>query len=163
MTEFSTSLLFIGVFLLLGSLLPGIPLMKAYKRLRGYQAGQCRIVATRVLETQSSVPSGGNSWSMTTTTMSRPECDFIVQMADGQQYQAQGYSALNVFTQFRRRNQAIANGYRVGATYPCWYDPANPTQAILTRTLHWQISVAFGGFFISGCICLIWGILLQLY
>jgi len=154
MTDLSSGLVLSGIFSLVVFIPLAIFLLYTEKRLRNYQTGQCRIVAKRVLK-ERALTSSGPSYETT-----RPDFDFIVQTADDQQYQAQGYDTLKVFTQWHSRNQAIVDSYKVGETYPCWYNPKNPTQAVLIKKPYWTLRIMVGGFFINGWILLLWGSLL---
>ncbi len=80
----------------------------------------------------------------------RPDFQFTVQTADSQSYQAQGYDAFSSATSDRTSQQAIVDQYTVGETYPCWYNPANPSQAVLTRP-------SSGAVFFAPVLCLFVG------
>jgi hypothetical protein len=47
-------------------------------------------------------------------------------------------------------SKAIVDRYKVGETYPCWYNPANPVQVVLTRQFDWVILILPGVFFLVG-------------
>jgi hypothetical protein len=51
----------------------------------------------------------------------------------GREYRVWTYSALVRPSPDRAAQQAIVESFRVGGTYPCWYDPDRPERAILVR------------------------------
>jgi len=125
----------IGGFFVLMAIAAQIESVRTYKRLQSYQAGRCTIIAKQLLQGQSShpeYPSYGGPFIISTTWY-RPDFQFIVQTADGHEYQAQGYGASDSSSDDRDSQQAIIDQYTVGETYPCWYDPTDPTRAVLTQ------------------------------
>ncbi|MFL5660823.1 MAG: DUF3592 domain-containing protein [Ktedonobacteraceae bacterium] len=64
-----------------------------------------------------------------------PVFAFTVQTTDQHMYQANGYTAVPVFSS-QEASQAILDAYDYGQTYTCWYDPAIPTHAVLVRDLN---------------------------
>ncbi len=65
----------------------------------------------------------------------KPLFTYRVHTADGKSYTAQGYGLVNSSSSEKQGEQAILDHFRVGRSYPCWYDPANPQQAVLTRSV----------------------------
>ena len=51
----------------------------------------------------------------------------------GRKYEVWTYDAIFRFSTDRAAQQAIVDSFRVGANYPCWYDPDRPERAILVR------------------------------
>jgi hypothetical protein len=54
----------------------------------------------------------------------------------GQDYEAWTYdvnSRAGMSTAFRRPKEWTIAGFAVGDEYPCWYDPADPSQVVLVR------------------------------
>jgi len=89
-----------------------------------------------------------------------PDFEFTVQTADGRRYTAQGYDMLGTRSSNQSNEQAIVDQYTVGKTYPCWYNPANPTQAVLTRQFNWFVFFIPGLFFFIGVVFAIVGFVL---
>jgi Protein of unknown function (DUF3592) len=56
---------------------------------------------------------------------------------DGRNYEVWTSGAIGGFSSDRAAQQAFVDSYRVGATYPCWYDPDHPDRAILVRGYAW--------------------------
>ncbi len=150
----------IAGFLILLSIAWEMWSVRTYKRLQSYQAGRCTIIAKQLLQEQSSTPeSTWNGTIMLVTRMNyRPEFEFLVQTAEGQEYRAQGYDALNRSSCDRDSQQAIIDQYTVGEPYPCWYDPTDPTRAVLTQHFNrWEFLVPVL-MLLSGVGIVIWGI-----
>ncbi|HCI80070.1 MAG TPA: hypothetical protein DHW02_10315, partial [Ktedonobacter sp.] len=96
----------------------------------------------------------------TTTIVYGPDFQFTLHTSDGRSYRAQGYDALGTRSSDKSGQQAIVDQYTVGKTYPCWYNPANPTQAVLTRQFNWFVFFIPGLFFLIGGIFVIVGFVL---
>jgi hypothetical protein len=57
--------------------------------------------------------------------------------ADGRPRQVWTYDAGGVYTNLHDSNRAVLDQFEKGKRYPCWYDPANPDSAVLTRSFTW--------------------------
>jgi hypothetical protein len=124
--RFIRSLLLLGGLFVLISIACVVWLVGDYSQLQRYQAGHCTITAKQLLQEQGE-----------DNTVYRPDFQFTVQANDGSRYPAQGYDTQGDTFSDRTSQQAIVDQYAVGETYPCWYDPANPTQAVLTLQFNW--------------------------
>jgi hypothetical protein len=135
--------------------LPVASCISSYAQLQGYQAGQCTIIAKKLLREEYGDTSGID-------VRYRPLFQFIVQTTDGRKYRANGYDYYSgeSYT-VQSSGQAVIDVYRVKETYPCWYDPAHPTQAVLTRQFDWWnrlVPSVFVGIFIVIPLALaVWG------
>ena len=152
-----------GIFVLVAVALV-IYFVSIFSQLQGYQAGQCTIMAKQLLQRQEeqkevSSSNGRSHTRTTTTTVYQPDFQFMVQTADGRRYAARGYDAFESASSDRASQQAIVDQYSVGKTYPCWYNPAMPAQAVLTRQFNWFLFIIPGVFFFVGGMFLIVGIL----
>jgi Protein of unknown function (DUF3592) len=119
---------------------------------QGYRSGQCTITAKQLqheVSTTTSTTGNGNTTTRTTTTQDvyAPFFEYRVRTADGQSYLASGYDGSDTYTSDRATQQAIVDRYSVGQSYPCWYNPVHPTQAVLIRQLNWVLIVV-GGIFL---------------
>jgi hypothetical protein len=56
---------------------------------------------------------------------------------DGREYEVWTYDAIPMFYPDQAAQQAIVDGFQVGAICPCWYDPDRPDKAILVRGHLW--------------------------
>ena len=151
-----------GLFILISVAL-FIFFVGSFSQLQSYQAGSCTITAKQLLqEKERHTRTKNGHTSTTTTTVYVPDFQFTVQAADGRRYPAQGYDALRTSSSDRSGQQAIVNQYTVGQTYPCWYNPANPTQAVLTREFNWFVFIIPGLFLFIGGVFVIFGIVVIL-
>jgi hypothetical protein len=60
----------------------------------------------------------------------------------GRKYEVWTKGAIGGSSPDRAAQQAIVDSFRVGATYPCWYDPDRPDRAILVRGYAWAAYAA---------------------
>jgi len=85
-----------------------------------------------------------------------PVFTFVLRTADQQVYEATGYQAQPEYSSYENA-EAIENSYHYGQTYPCWYDPATPTHAVLERNLDSVGSFLFlVGFGLDGFFVFLW-------
>jgi hypothetical protein len=56
---------------------------------------------------------------------------------EGRSFELWTYDAIPMYGPDQAANQAILDGFAIGATYPCWYDPDRPERAILVRGHAW--------------------------
>ncbi|MBI3827989.1 MAG: DUF3592 domain-containing protein [Planctomycetes bacterium] len=98
-----------------------------------YVQGTCTILDKRLV---SSSDSDGTTY--------RPEFDFEVLVYEGaeaggnsKRYKATGYDGVNVMSSGQESKEATLAQYVVGSTYPCWYDPQNPSKAVLAMPSPW--------------------------
>jgi hypothetical protein len=54
-------------------------------------------------------------------------------MVDGRSFQSDRYGFLGGSSSGRTRKEEIVGRYPPGARVPCWFDPAHPEQAVLSR------------------------------
>lgn len=151
----------IGGILILISIVLVVFFVSNVSQLQRYQAGYCTITAKQLLqkEQQETHQRNGHTYT-TTTTVYVPDFQFTVQTADGRRYAARGYDMLGTSSSDRSSQQAIVDQYTVGKTYPCWYDPANPTQVVLTRQFNWFVFIIPGVFLFVGGVFVIVGFVL---
>jgi hypothetical protein len=119
---------------------------------QGYQSGQCTITARQLqheISTSTTTNSNGNKIT-TNTDVYTPYFEYTVHTADGRSYTASGYDGSDTYTSDRSGQQAIVDHYNIGQSYQCWYNPANPTQAILVRHPDWLLFVIGGSFLLLG-------------
>ena len=86
-----------------------------------------------------------------------PVFSFTLRTSDQHIYQATGYKSDPEPTSYEN-SEAILNSYQYGQTYPCWYDPAKPTQVVLERSLNGVgLTVFLVGLAIDGLFLFLWG------
>jgi hypothetical protein len=71
----------------------------------------------------------------------RPEIKIQYEVG-GRKYEVWTKGSIGGLSSDRAAQQAIVDSFRVGATYPCWYDPDRPDRAILVRGYAWYAHVA---------------------
>ncbi len=153
-------IVFGGIFVLISILLL-VFFMSTISQLQKYQAGYCTITAKQLLQQEQKETHTSNGHTYTTmTTVYVPDFQFTVQTANARRYAARGYDALRTFSSNQSSQQAIVDQYTVGKTYPCWYNPANPTQAVLTRQFNWFVFFIPVPFLVVGGVLVIVGIVL---
>ncbi len=153
-----------GLFLLIAI---GLSLffVYSYSQLQSYTAGQCTITAKQLLQqtqqqSETHTRSNGSTYTTTTTiTTYAPDFQFTVHTANGRIYSAHGYDQLNTSSSDQFSEQAIVDQFTVGQTYPCWYNHAHPSQAVLTRQFDWFLLFIPGLFFFIGGLFFVIGIL----
>jgi hypothetical protein len=104
------------------------------RQLQNDWAGRCTIRAKRLLEQQKYLSWGDGSYQ--DYTIYTPDFQFSVQTADGQQYQVEGPDRVSPASD-QSGAQAALDEYTVGKSYRCWYDPTDPSQAVLSRRYDW--------------------------
>ncbi len=109
-----------------------------------YHTGQCTILSKTLL-----------SFPNIKGTVYAAHFTYTVHTSEGKNYQASGYGPTQVETNDKIGQQAIIDSYQVGANAPCWYDPAQPSHAILNKD-------AFGPLLIPFILGLIFSILITL-
>ena len=111
-------------FLLGGGILGFTSSLGPYTQLASYAPALCTILTKQLL---------------TRTLKDRqtylPNFTFRVQTTSGQHYEASGYGVDSAYSDDRAWAQAVIDRYSIGKSSPCWYNPANPPHAVLTRDL----------------------------
>ena len=92
---------------------------------RVYEQGTCTVVSQGFYVTLGNKPKGSTSPA---PQRRHPELMYRVHAA-GATYFAYGFDNMKG----RLATMSDAGEFQIGKTYPCWYDPANPEQAILVR------------------------------
>ncbi len=97
-----------------------------------YVPGSCVVLDKRLADSIGKFPgaSGGEKISY------HPEIKIRYEV-DGRNYEVWTYDAIPMFYPDRAKMQAIVDGFQVGGTYPCWFDPDSPQKAILVRGHAW--------------------------
>ncbi len=110
----------------------------------GYQSARCTILSKTLL---SHAGMKGTAYA--------PGFTYTVHTTGGGNYQAGGYGLASVASTNKTSQQAIVDSYQVGATYPCWYDPVQPSHAVLNKD-------AFGPLLVPFILGLVFSILIAL-
>jgi hypothetical protein len=147
--------LFFGVFLLAGigagvGVFLGLvrPLWRAN---HVYVESRCVVLDKRIVEGRGN--KGGTTY--------RPEIHISYNVS-GRAYQTWTYDAAKVSSSGRAGKQKIIDQFVAGREYPCWYDPDDPSKAVLVRGFSWAylfillplvfVAVGAGGIYFT-----VWG------
>ncbi len=117
----------IAVLLGLAGLLPFAG--QAYRDVRitfSYRPTTCTVISSRTYDT-----SVRRSHSTDVHTYAHPELVYQVQV-EGKSYTAVGFDN----TGGRMVSASEALGFETGGSYPCWYDPRDPSQAVLRKQVY---------------------------
>lgn len=113
--------LFTFLLLLLLSLLTGLVQIHTYLTYQTYQQGSCTITSGKT-----EYHSSKNSHYYTS------DFQYTVSTKDGQQVDTGGYEAPYTPHYYTEQEaQQVVDSYTVGQAYDCWYNPADPTHAVL--------------------------------
>lgn len=116
-----------GTLLWFGAVLAWPP-VASYVAIQSYQSGRCTIL-TKDIRTYSSY----NQDTGTDDYQYAPDFSFSVSATSQRSFRGKGYGRDQALQPYQASAQAILDQYQIGKMYPCWYDSANPSQAILTR------------------------------
>lgn len=121
-----------------------------------YPEAQCTILNKKVQESYTTSKKGQRNYKY------KPILTYTILLSDGRSFQGSGYDVTNSTTSSYTTANEIINQFQVGQTYPCWYDPNNPSHAILNRDLDNPIAsstmivsygmLGFAGLMIAGAI-----------
>lgn len=113
--------LFTFLFVILLALATGLIQIHLYDVYQTYQQGSCTIESGKT-----DYYSGKYSHYYT------PDFQYIVHTSDGQQANVSGYDApYNEQYDTQQEAQNVVDSYNVGQAYSCWYNPTDPTHAVL--------------------------------
>lgn len=117
--------LFFAVFLVFGIAAFAIMLITLIwpelRANRHYPETRCTVVQTAVSEQLSD---DGPTY--------RPDITITLEVG-GKQYHTVTYDAARLYSSSKDDAQAIVERFQAGKQYPCWYNPTDPTQAVLVR------------------------------
>jgi hypothetical protein len=92
-----------------------------------FRPATCRVIETNVQEDRDD--EGRNVY--------RPNVRVRYEV-EGKTYDRWTYDAARMFTSDREQNVAIVAQFKTDHEYPCWYDPLEPEQVVLTRGYSWH-------------------------
>jgi hypothetical protein len=110
-----------ALLVLILSLATGLIQIHTFFTYQTYQQGQCTILSGT---TDYHSSRGGSYYT--------PDFQYIVTTKDGQQVSTSGYDAPYQQDYYTQNDaQQVVNGYTMGQSYTCWYNPVDPTHAVL--------------------------------
>lgn len=96
-----------------------------------YQQATCTITGSRLVEYNSAgQDSAGNP---ITVYNYYPHFEYTVHSTDGNTYKANGYDGTDLPSSDPLSQQAVVSQYKIGSSYPCWYNPVKPPEAYLVH------------------------------
>ncbi len=116
-----------------------------------YLASSC-VVLDRKLETQTFDLPGERGQGIKKEESYKPAIK-IRYDASGRKIETWAYDGTRIYSPDRAVQQALVDSFQVGSTYPCWYDPDRPDQAVLVRGHSWGAYISLIlpiGFWIVG-------------
>ncbi|MDA0814686.1 MAG: DUF3592 domain-containing protein [Verrucomicrobia bacterium] len=93
----------------------------------------CEIVSAKLIESRNKKGS----------LLYRPEFH-VRYTVEGKVYEQDTYRIVKSSSSSKSSNQAVVDEFKVGGTYPCWYDPKNPTRVVVDRSFS-VLSLVFTG------------------
>jgi len=131
-------LFIVGVLLLCGGLGAGYVVVQkvraGYRAHTEYVPATCTIINKQLIENSSS---DGSTY--------RPEFTFRfcvqqgIEEGSGPEIVVTGYDGISIASSGRAGKEEVLAQYVVGASYTCWYDPLNPSQAVLVKPSAWHL------------------------
>ncbi|HEX9945088.1 MAG TPA: DUF3592 domain-containing protein [Thermoanaerobaculia bacterium] len=118
--------MFFLVFLLTGGIVSVFTFVlptAGYLAARSWTQTECDVLESRVAESTDS-----------DSTTYRPEIVYTYS-AGGRTYRSDRYDFFGVWSSGRKGKEEIVARYPPGARVTCWFDPANPEEAVLSREL----------------------------
>lgn len=136
-----SNLFLFGSLSLVLAFFTAIPSISESIQIQRYQTGSCTILAKHLFQQTRAALVSPDSGISEEIPISFPDFQVLVQTVGGSSSQTHGYDfdlSGEIDTGYwddQSSGQAIVEAYTVGRIYPCWYDPANPMQMVLTRQL----------------------------
>ncbi len=100
-----------------------------------YREGTCVVLDRRIHSSALEAPPGRNP-PVQKHILYRPEIKIQYEV-NGRTLETWCYDGIGTASDNRGSQQVIADSFKVGATYPFWYDPDRPEQAVLRRAHNW--------------------------
>lgn len=116
---------------------------------RSFVEGRCEILGKVLIEEErrkrSSLKSGGSK----KRTLYRPEFHIRYE-AGGKSHEARTWRIVRSSSGSEAAQRKVLDRFEVGGTYPCWYDPADPSRVVLEKGISMGavVLVGLGGLFV---------------
>lgn len=148
----SAGCLALVIFFLVGGILGGVGyfaiLRPEWEVDRTFVEGRCEILSKRLVEEEKRTRSSRKSGSSRKRTHYRPEFHIRYEV-EGQTHEAHTWRIVMSSSSSEASQQKELDRFEVGKTYPCWYDPADPSRVVLEKGISAGavVLVALGGLF----------------
>ncbi|MFO7713634.1 DUF3592 domain-containing protein [Desulfosarcina sp.] len=111
-----------------------------------WQPTQCTVISLGIGAQQSIRIRAGGPRTTGSSESFRPQVTFRY-VVDGIEHECTGWDSWALAGDFgggsRKFYLRVLDRYEIGQTYPCWYDPAEPSQAVLVRRVQPLYLLAF--------------------
>jgi hypothetical protein len=118
----------------------------------------CTILEKNIVQTPIGDPQYGRYVAYT------PRFTFLVNVSPDKTQRVEGYDTTPVWGldvtggTSESDAQVILDRFQIGRNYPCWYDPNNPSRAILTREYNFSPAYIFGALIaLEVVVGIVWG------
>ena len=128
---FPVLLILLASALLIYALIVLTQTLVAFAQRNAYQQGTCTITASKLIEY--TTPGENSAGNPITVYNYYPHFEYTVHTTNGNTYKANGYDGTDLPSSDPQSQQAIVSQYKIGSSYPCWYNPSQPTQAYLVH------------------------------
>lgn len=128
---FPLLLILLAAILLMYALIVLTQTLVTFGQRNAYQQGTCTITASKLIEY--TTPGENSAGNPITVYNYYPHFEYTVHTTGGNTYQANGYDGSDLPSSDPQSQQAIVSQYKIGSSYPCWYNSAAPTQAYLVH------------------------------
>jgi hypothetical protein len=115
---------------------------------RAFIEGRCEILGKQLIEEEKRSKSSRKSGSSRSRKHYRPEFH-IRYKVQGTALEARTWRIVQSSSTSESGEQQVLDRFEVGKTYPCWYDPADPSRVVVEKGISTGgiILVALGGLF----------------
>lgn len=140
------------IFLLVGGILGGVgyfAILRPETEVdRSFVEGRCEILGKNLIEEEKRTRSSRKSGGSRTRTHYRPEFHIAYEV-EGKSLEARTWRIVQSSSTSESAEQKVLDRFEVGKSYPCWYDPANPSRVVVEKgvSMGGIILVALGGLF----------------
>lgn len=126
---FPLLLLILAAALLIYALVVLTQTLVTFAQRNAYQQASCTITASKLVEY--TTPGQDSAGNPITVYNYYPHFEYTVHTTGGTTYNANGYDGSDLPSPDPQSQQAVVSQYKIGSSYPCWYNPSNPAQAYL--------------------------------
>jgi hypothetical protein len=116
---------------------------------RSFVEGRCEILSKKLIKEEKRTRSSRKSGSSRKRTHYRPEFHIRYEV-EGKALEARTWRIVQSSSTSESGEQKVLDRFEVGKTYPCWYDPADPSRVVVEKgvSMGGKILVALGGLFV---------------
>lgn len=141
------------IFLLVGGIFGGVGyfliLRPEMEVDRSFVEGRCEILGKELIQEEKRSRSSRKSGSSRKRTHYRPEFHIRYEVG-GKSLEARTWRIVRSSSTSESAERKVLDRFEVGKTYPCWYDPANPSRVVVEKGVSRGgiIFMALGGLFL---------------